>query len=119
MLWDPEKMAQAVRAREDLHPTAVEGGVALLHPRRPLANILAEPFVALGITGSGVPFGAGRSQLTDIFFLICATHDREHLRILARISRLIADADFLIALRSAEGAAEVHRLILEREQLLS
>ena len=36
-LWDPEKMAAAVRQREELHPTTVDGGVALLHPRRPLA----------------------------------------------------------------------------------
>jgi nitrogen PTS system EIIA component len=43
LLWDPEKMAAAVRDRENLHPTALDIGVALLHPRRPLPGILAEP----------------------------------------------------------------------------
>ena len=33
-LWDPGKMAEAVRSREDMFPTALETGVALLHPRR-------------------------------------------------------------------------------------
>ena len=60
LLWDPERMAAAVREREDLHPTALDIGVALLHPRRPLAGILAEPFLALGRTYQGVPFGGAR-----------------------------------------------------------
>ena len=41
-LWDPDKMAEAVAAREQLHSTALDIGVALLHPRRPQANILAQ-----------------------------------------------------------------------------
>ena len=40
--WRKE-MAEAVRTREDMLPTAREDGVALLHPRRPLAGILAQP----------------------------------------------------------------------------
>ena len=34
-LWDESAMAQAVQAREQLLSTALENGVALLHPRRP------------------------------------------------------------------------------------
>ncbi len=34
-------MAEAVRSREQMQPTALENGVALLHPRRPMAKILA------------------------------------------------------------------------------
>lgn len=55
LLWDAEKMAEAVRAREELHSTALDIGVALLHPRRPQASILAEPILALGITAGGIP----------------------------------------------------------------
>ena len=56
-LWDTKEMAVAVKAREDMHTTALENGVALLHPRRPMTKILAQPIVALGCTGSGIPFG--------------------------------------------------------------
>lgn len=114
-LWDPAKMAEAIRTRESLHPTAIDNGVALLHPRRPLANILAEPFLSLGITSSGIPFGAARGGLTSIFFMILATTDREHLRILARLSRLIGDAAFLDELRSAGDPLTIHELIASRE----
>jgi nitrogen PTS system EIIA component len=118
LLWDPEKMAEAVRAREHLHPTALDNGAALLHPRRPLASILAEPLVALGRTTRGIPFGGARGTLTDIFFLICSTDDRIHLRTLARLSRLIAIAEFLPQLREASDAAAVLKVVRSHEATL-
>lgn len=114
LLWDPQQMAEAVRAREEMHSTALDIGVALLHPRRPMSTILAEAVVALGVTPRGIPFGSGGS-LTDIFFLICSTSDHEHLRILARLSRVINDQDFLAAIRTAANAATLHQLIRDRE----
>ena len=110
LLWDPTKMAEAVAAREDMHPTALDIGVALLHPRRPQTSILGGSILALGITSQGIPFG-GTSGLTDVFFLICATDDHEHLRILARLSRMINDPDWLAELREAADAKDAHRLI--------
>src|SRR6187399_1265366 len=107
LLWDSAEMAEAVQAREKLHPTALDNGVALLHPRRPLPHCLGQPLLALGKTSSGVPFGSENGQLTDIFFLICSVDDSQHLRTLARLSRLVASPGFLEAIRSAETAAEV------------
>lgn len=118
-LWDPAKMAEAVRAREDLLPTALEGGMALLHPRRPLPAILAQPLVAFGRTASGIPFGGPRGSLTDLFFLILSTDDRGHLRVLARLSRLLADSEFLAALRSAGDARAVRQLFADAESRLA
>ncbi len=117
LLWDPAKMAEAVRAREDMHSTALDNGVALLHPRRPMAAILDEAVLALGITPGGIPFGTG-GRLTDIFFLICSTSDHEHLRMLARLSRVINDGAFLAAMRGAENAAELHEIIEQREAVV-
>ena len=37
-LWDAGKMAEAVRTREDMLPTALEDGVALLHPGDPFGR---------------------------------------------------------------------------------
>ena len=59
-LWDTQKMTEAVRARESLHSTALENGVALLHPRRPLPSILGQAFLALGCTSRGLPLAAAR-----------------------------------------------------------
>ncbi len=118
MLWDAAKMADAVTAREAMHPTALDIGVALLHPRRPQASILGEAVLALGITSQGIPFG-GSSGLTDVFFLICSTNDHEHLRILARLSRMITDTDWLNKLRDAMDAKAVRELIVARDAELT
>ncbi len=118
LLWDSGKMAEAVVAREAMHPTALDIGVALMHPRRPMSSILGEPMLALGITGQGIPFGGG-SSLTDIFFLICSTDDHEHLRILARLSRMISDADWMSDLRSSQDSIAAHELIVARDHELS
>jgi nitrogen PTS system EIIA component len=115
-LWDEDKMADAVRQREEMHPTALDNGVALLHPRRPLAGILAQAFLALGITETGIPFGG--SRMTDVFFLICSDSDQGHLRILARLSRLINCTNFLADLRGCAHAAAAHDLFLAREREL-
>jgi PTS system nitrogen regulatory IIA component len=116
LLWDPQKMADAVRQRENLHPTALDNGVALLHPRRPMPAILAEPFLALGRTDHGVPFGGG--QLTDVFFLICSTDDMVHLRTLARLSRLATNNDLLAAIRKSSDPREIHQEIAKAEEKL-
>lgn len=115
LLWDAGKMVEAVQAREAMHPTALENGVALLHPRRPMASILGQALLALGIASNGLPFGDRSGRLTDVFFLICSLDDRGHLRILARLSRLVSQPDFLSALREADTAEEAHRLVSQYE----
>src|SRR6476646_4520080 len=117
LLWDPAKMADAVKAREEMHSTALDNGVALLHPRRPMPGVLAEALLALGVAPRGIPFGSCGSR-TDIFFLICSTSDHEHLRVLARLSRVINDQQLLAAMRAAGSAAELHQLIRDRESTL-
>ena len=111
LLWDAQKMAQAVRDREDMHPTALDIGVALMHPRRPMASILGEDFLTFGRTENAIPFGGAHGALTDLFFLICSIDDRGHLQTLARLSRLIADPTLLEALRAAQDAQAVRHAI--------
>jgi PTS system nitrogen regulatory IIA component len=115
LLWDRQKFVEAVKAREKLHPTALGNGVALLHPRRPLPQCLAQPLLALGITRQGIPFGDSRGQLTDIFFLIASIDDAGHLRVLARLSRLLSKDGFLSALRASRDEAEVREWIEQFE----
>jgi PTS system nitrogen regulatory IIA component len=114
-LWDVKAMGEAVRAREEIHPTALENGVALMHPRRPMTKILSQPFLALGCTVSGIPFGSG-CPLTDVFFLICSTDDRVHLHTLARLSRLLTVPGFLNELHQVQDAKTAHQLIVEVEE---
>ncbi len=118
LLWDADTMAEAVQAREALHPTALENGVALLHPRRPQTSILSDSLVALGISPQPIPFGNAAGHLTDVFFLICSTDDQVHLRILARLARIVSDEVFMTMLRSTTSPSEALELIRTTEEEL-
>lgn len=117
LMWDAAIMGEAVKAREQMHPTALDNGVALMHPRRPQTSILADSVIALAVCPSAIPF-ADRGQLTDIFFLICSYDDATHLRILASLSRLISDADLLTNLRECESAGEAWTALKAAEDRL-
>ncbi len=115
LLWDPATMADAVAAREQMHPTALDCGVALLHPRRPQTSILADSVVAMAVCPAAIPF-SDRGQLTDVFFLICSYDDATHLRILAQLSRLISAGDLLQKLRQADSSSAAWRALKESEE---
>jgi PTS system nitrogen regulatory IIA component len=112
---DPAAILEAIRQREEMSTTALPEGVAIPHPRRPLPGALSESLIAYGRTVSGIPFGAGR-DLTDIFFLVCCRDERTHLRVLARLSRLLLRAGFVDELRHAETASDTWRLIEAAER---
>jgi PTS system nitrogen regulatory IIA component len=110
-VYDPAAILEAIRQREDMGTTALENGVALPHPRRPLPAALGESVIAYGRTASGIPFGADRGGLTDIFFLVCCRDESTHLRTLARLSRLLLRPGFVDALRAAETPEATWNLI--------
>ena len=118
LLWDAVRMAESVHAREQLHTTALDIGVALLHPRRPQTSILSEPLLALGVSSQPLPFGNEGGHLTDVFFLICSTDDRQHLQVLAKLSRLLQATGFLSELRKCGAAVDAYRLVADFEATL-
>lgn len=117
-VWDAEKMAMAIQAREQLHSTALENGVALLHPRRPQADNLNEPFLALARTPSGIPFDGPRGILTDLFFLIASDSEAFHLQLLARVTRILSQPEVIDRLRAAPDAAAIREILLAAEELV-
>jgi PTS system nitrogen regulatory IIA component len=116
-VYDAEAVLQAVRQREELGSTALDEGVAIPHPR-PLPNLLGDNVLAYGRTAAPLPFGAPHGGLTDIFFLVCCRDNRTHLRILARLSRLLRRPGFLDDLRAAETAADTLQVIEAAEGAL-
>ncbi len=117
-VYDPDAILEAIKTREALGSTARDNGVAIPHPRRPLPKALGESVLAYGRVSSGIPFGAPGGKLTDLFFLVCCRDDRTHLRVLARLSRLLLRPDFLDDLRAAETPSETWQVIEAAEQQL-
>lgn len=114
-LFLPDEVLRAIRDRESLLSTAMPGGVAIPHPRRPMPQALGESVIAFGRTSAGIPFGGDHGQLTDLFFLVLCRDDRSHLQVLARLARMMQRAEFLLELRNAQCADAAIALVQKVE----
>jgi len=115
-VYDERALLQAVLGREELCTTAVEGGIAMPHPRRPLPYDLADSVLAVARTSRGVVFGALDGKLTDLFFLTASQDDHHHLHILARLCRMLHEEKWVEQLRHAETPEEMVELMKQRER---
>jgi len=100
---DGPALVQALSEREAQGSTALQYGVAVPHPGRPLYG--DGPVLAAARTINGIAFGERGGGLTDLFFLVCCPEQKDHLLFLGRLCRLLIDAHLREALRAAETAA--------------
>ncbi len=118
-VYDPDVLLTAIKQREELGATALESGVAIPHPARPLSEkAQGESVIAFARTSRGIPFNAPDGGLTDLFFLVSCRDASTHLRVLARLSRLMLRPGFLDELRAAESGPAALQLIENAEREL-
>src|SRR5512142_422443 len=115
LVLDPPALQEAVIHREELCSTAIERGVAIPHPRRPLPKAIAEPILVVARTSQGIAFGAPDGRLTTLFFLTASQDDRHHLHVLARLCRMLREEKFVMKLEAAETREEMIELLKDRE----
>ena len=89
LLFDREHLLASLVDRESLCSTAMPGGVALCHPRRPIPSIIERQFLCFVRTTVPVEFGSEDGEGTSLFFLLCTPDDRSHLHGLARLARIL------------------------------
>lgn len=102
-----KRLLKVLRERERLCSTGVGRGTAFLHPRKVIPELVSEPALAFGRSSQGIEFDAVDGKPVHFFFLDCATSERMHLSILARLSRILADDKILLKLTKAGRADEV------------
>ena len=115
-VWDPAAVLKAVKEREDVMSTGFENGVAIPHPRNPLPDALGQSVIAYGRTLSGIPFGAPRRVMTDLFFLVLARDSATHLQILARLGRILQREGVIDQLRQLESSQESYNLLVQADE---
>ncbi len=118
-IWEPAVVLRAIREREDMLSTGLEGGLAIPHPRNPLPDAIGQSLIAFGRTMSGIPFGAVRGELSDLFFLVLARDSRTHLQIQARLARIANLPGFLNRLRETQTSDEAFECICEADECVT
>jgi excisionase family DNA binding protein len=114
-LADKPWFVGAVVERESLASTAMEGGVAFLHTRAKDKGKIARPFLVVGRSWEGIPFGAADGAPTYLFFLMGLKYDRLHLPILGRLARALRNPATIAKLRSLSSPDLVRALLLKED----
>ena len=102
--------------REDLMSTSIAAGVALPHPRRTVPGMFRRSLVSVAVSRGGVDFAGLDGVPVRLFFLICASDDRAHLRILSRLSELMRNTPIVERILGARFPAEIVKVISAQEE---
>jgi PTS system nitrogen regulatory IIA component len=114
---DKEKLVDVLWERERLGSTAIGDGIAIPHGKLPsLKGVIG----AFARHAAGVDFDSLDGGPTHLFFLLVAPEDSvgQHLKALARVSRLLKDKAFRERLMAADGRSELYALIREEDEKL-
>jgi PTS system nitrogen regulatory IIA component len=108
----PGPVLDALLEREAAGSTGVGYGVAVPHARLAGLTRLRGVFVRLE---QPVPFEAVDDRPVDLIFALFAPPEAsgEHLRALARVSRVLRQADLREQLRQAHGPDAIHALLVK------
>jgi nitrogen PTS system EIIA component len=111
----PERILTVLAEREKLQSTGVGGGVAVPHGS---VEHLERQIGALLVCPKPIPFDAIDGEPVSILFALVGPKGSpaEHLKILARMSRLLRDAGFRERLVQSRGSDEAWELIRTTEK---
>jgi PTS system nitrogen regulatory IIA component len=111
---DSEAMLHVLLERERLGSTGIGDGIAIPHGKLPS---LEEMVVSFGRSRDGIAFEAMDGKPVHLFFLLMAPENSagQHLKALAKISRMLKDANFRKNLLEAKMHEDLFRIIVEKD----
>ncbi|WP_429166141.1 fructose-specific PTS transporter subunit EIIC [Aeromonas rivipollensis] len=112
---DEQQFIKDLWAREELDNTGFEEGVALPHAK---SAAVSTPAVAIGISRSGIDYGAEDGKPSRLFFMIAspAGGANHHIEVLAELSAKLIEEGFIDALLAAKSPAAALALLLEKRE---
>jgi len=112
---DSKATVEVLIEREKLGSTGIGQGIAIPHAKTDQAK---EVVAAFGLSRKGVQFDSLDGDPVNIFILLVAPPEAaaQHLKALARISRLLKDKFFRQSLRETRTVAEILKHIKEEDQ---
>jgi PTS system nitrogen regulatory IIA component len=112
---DARKLLEVLLGREKISSTAIGEGVAIPHGKMPGVQRVSGVFAR---SPQGVDFDSLDGGPTHLFFLLVAPENSaaDHLKALARISRLLKDAAFRARLMEGKTAEEIFNTIREEDE---
>ncbi len=109
-----QHLLQVLLDREALGSTGIGDGIAIPHGKSPE---LSEIISGFGLSKSGIEFDSLDGKPAHLFFLLIAPNNSvgTHLKMLARISRMLKNNDFRNKLLKANSQHEIYQIISEED----
>jgi nitrogen PTS system EIIA component len=104
---DKDAILGAVLERESLMPTALGMGIAIPHPRSPMAPAESDERIVVAYAKKPIDFRALDERPVYALFLILSSSQKSHLSILSKLSFLLHAEAFRKFLESKPGKAEL------------
>jgi PTS system nitrogen regulatory IIA component len=110
---DCDNMVEVLLEREKLGSTGIGDGIAIPHGKTAGLESL---IVSFGRSKDGVDFDSMDGKPVHIFFLLMAPENSagQHLKALAKISRMLKDSSFRTDLINAKSAEDLYKTIAEK-----
>lgn len=102
--------------REEMLSTAVGNNIALPHPRNPNPALFKQPNIIIMTSRIPVKFSSSGKKKASLFFMPAASNVISHLRLLARISKLVHSKEIVNDILSAKTSRDVFTLLLKLER---
>jgi PTS system nitrogen regulatory IIA component len=111
---DSELLCDLLEQRESIQSTGVGDGLALPHAMVPGTDVTA---LFVGRVDPPLDYDALDEAPVDLVFLLLSPSEslKEHVRLLARVARILGQHDLLEQLRTAAGADDVLRILLDED----
>ncbi len=111
---DAETLVRVLLERESLGSTGIGDGVAIPHGK---LSFISNMIVAFGRSSRGVDFQSLDAKPVYLFFLLVTPDNKpgDHLKALARISRILKNPDLRENLKRTSDRQELKRLIYEED----
>jgi len=112
---DAAKVAEILMDRERLGSTGIQDGIAIPHGKVPGLDKIV---VACGTKPSGIEFDSHDGKPAQIFFVLLAPEFAagHHLKVLARLSRLLKEEHIRKALLDASDGSEMYKLLVDEDK---
>ena len=103
-----------LQQRETLGSTGIGDGVAIPHGKIPELDDL---IVAFGRSPEGIAYDSLDGKPAHLFFLLLAPENSSgyHLKVLAKISKMLKIANFRKMLLKAKSQREIYKIIIDQE----
>ena len=114
--FSADELLEAVLEREALMSTGIGGGIALPHPRNPLACSDSEQFAVLAFLKEAVDWHSLDGEKVDTLLLVVSASAKQHLQTLSEITFFCRHENFYHLLKERASLDKLLSFIREAEK---